>query len=261
MSSVSPSPSHAHSFPKGQEVQRVPNVVDRIDELSDLENPTYHKSYLESRETYAYHLIRNFVTTSELDQLRQIIDEKYNLFTHTSGLGNLGPRYSVIDGDQIRSQLPELLDYGEERVRPAVQEFASRPLRLMASTKRSMRIQRYQLRREGFRWHFDGHAYVALLTLKNTLRGETQVVSPKLSSVLRYLPSIFYTVPRLLDLLPHWSVVSRERDLLLMNGSRVLHRGVSLGRHGDRVLLVYAYDETGKTANPILDKIARRINY
>lgn len=236
-------------------------LIDRIDGSADLENSVSPKSYIKSRETYGYHRVRNFVTTSELELLRQIIDEKYNLFVHTSGLGSLGPRYSVIDGDQIRSQVPELFDYGEERVRPIVQQFASRPLRLIASPKRSMRIQLYQRKREGFRWHFDGHSYVALLTLKNTLGGETQVVSPKLSSILRYLPSIFYTVPRMLDFIPYWTVPSRERDMLLMNGSRVLHRGVSLGEDGERVLLVYAYDETNKNPNPIFDKIARRINY
>jgi hypothetical protein len=34
--------------------------------------------------------------------------------------------------------------------------------------------------------------------------------------------------------------------MLSMQGSRVLHRGVSLGEDGERVLLANAYDETNR---------------
>jgi hypothetical protein len=214
-----------------------------------------------SENTSGLHLIRGFITANELREFRYMIREKSDLFVQTSGRGTLGPRYNVIDGDQIRSEMPALLSYGERKVRPLVEQFASGPVRLMQSSKRAMRIQLYRSKRHGFRWHFDGHSYAALLTLKNTLRGQTQVVSPKMSSVLRFLPSIFYTIPRMLDFLPYRSVTMQERDLLLMHGSKVLHRGVSLDEKGERLLVVYAYDETTKSPNPIKDRIARKINY
>lgn len=217
--------------------------------------------FVESRERFGYHLIRKFVSPGELSRLYRTIQKESGLFGQTTGRGNLGPRYSVIDGDQIQSRMPELISYEEQKVRPVVEEFASQHVKRIASSKRAIRVQLYQRRTHGFRWHFDGHSYVALLTLKNTIRGETQVVSPKLSSVLRYLPSPFYTVPHIFDFLPYWPVTGEEGDMLLMHGSSVLHRGVSLREEGERLLLVYAYDEADKKLNPISDKIARRINY
>ncbi len=104
----------------------------------------------------SWHLIKNFVTADELQQFNQLILNGAELFTEIFGRAGLGPRYRVIDGDQILREIPEIEAYGERRVRPVAERLAGERLRLMGSSKRSMRIQVYDQRRHGFRWHFDG---------------------------------------------------------------------------------------------------------
>lgn len=209
--------------------------------LTSIPSPTHELA--KSNAAYGYHLIREFVTSNELTKLRKVLREKSDLFVQTSGYGPLGPRYNVIDGDKIRREIPALLSYGEKRVKPIVEAFASQPVTLTHNSRKAMRIQLYRNKEHNFRWHFDGHPYVALLTLNNTLRGQTHIISTKMSSVLHHLNfTRFYTLPHLLDFIPYQAVTMKERDLLLMRGSDVLHRGVSPEGKGERILLVYGYD-------------------
>lgn len=52
-----------------------------------------------------------------------------------------------------------------------------------------------------------------------------------------------------------------QGDLLIIRGGRALHRGVTLDEKGERLLIVYAFDELDKKPNPLRDKIARALNY
>ena len=122
-------------------------------------------------------------------------------------------------------------------------------------------MQRYTNRAQGFRWHFDGHEFAALITLKNTNCGETLHVSPGLSRFLRWLVYLLYPLPGLFTLVPHRKTDAGPGDLLLMRGGNMLHRGVTLGSEGERVLVIYAYDRIGKRPNPIRDRIASWLNY
>ena len=70
-----------------------------------------------------------------------------------------------------------------------------------------------------------------------------------------------YAVPQAFSIVPHQVTQMEAGDLLIMRGSHVLHRGVTLADEGERILVVYAYDEVGKRPNPIRDKIARVLNY
>ena len=208
-----------------------------------------------------YRHIKQFLVPEEVRHFRDLIQHNAALFTETFGRGTMGPRYRVIDGDQIRSQLPEIANFGEERVRPIAEQFAGEPVQLFGFSKRSMRIQVYDKKRHGFRWHFDGHSYTALLCLKNTNRGQTQLISPGLSQVLRFLLYPLYPVPQVFSIMPYQTITLEAGDLYLHRGSRLLHRGVTLDEEGERILVAYGYDELDKKRNPIRDKIARALNY
>ncbi len=209
----------------------------------------------------AYRHVPGFATADELQQLRRLVLERQDLFTEVHGRGGLGPRYRVIDGDQIHAHLPAVEEFGESRVRPLAEEFARRALSPLGSSRRSMRVQAYERRDHGFRWHLDGHPYVVLVTLENTNDGQTQFLSAGLSRWLRFLLYPFYAFPQVFSLLPRSSVATRPGDLLVMRGGRVLHRGVTLSDEGERILLAYTYDEPGRKPNPFRDWIARRLNY
>ena len=209
----------------------------------------------------SYRHVPGFLNGEELDRLRRLIEDHEDLYTEIHGKGGLGPRYRVIDGDQIHKLLPEVEVFGDQRVRPLAQEFAGADLRPLGSSKRSMRVQAYERREHGFRWHLDGHAYVALVTLKNTNGGQTQFISPGLTRFLRFLLYPLYAVPQVFSIFPRSAVTAQAGDLLVMRGARALHRGVTLSEEGERVLIAYTFDSPDKKPNPLRDWIARRLNY
>ena len=209
----------------------------------------------------SYRHVPGFLSAEELGRLTRLIEDHEELYTEVHGKGGLGPRYRVIDGDQIRASLPEVEALGESRVRPLAEEFAGEPLRPLGSSKRSMRVQAYERREHGFRWHLDGHAYVALATLKNTNGGQTQFISPGLTRFLRFLLYPLYPVPQVFSVFPRSAVTARPGDLLVMRGARALHRGITLSDEGERILIAYTFDAPDKKPNPFQDWIARRLNY
>jgi hypothetical protein len=209
----------------------------------------------------AYRHVPGFATPEELEHLRRRVAEREDLFTEVHGRGGLGPRYRVIGGDLIHAHLPEVEEFGDRRVRPLAESFAGGPLVPLGSERRSMRVQAYERRDHGFRWHFDGHPYVVLVTLENTNGGETQFISPGLSRLLRFLLYPLYAVPQVFSIFPRKPVAMRPGDLLVMRGGKVLHRGVTQLEEGERILLAYTYTEPGRKPNPFRDWIARRLNY
>lgn len=209
----------------------------------------------------AYRHVPGFLSGEELDRLARLIGDHEDLYTEVHGRGGLGPRYRVIDGDQIHARLSAVEELGDRRVRPLAEEFAGEALRPLGSSKRSMRVQAYERREHGFRWHLDGHAYVALVTLKNTNGGQTQFISPGLTRFLRFLLYPLYAVPQVFSIFPCRAVTAQAGDLLVMRGARTLHRGLTLSDQGERILLAYTFDSPGKKPNPLRDWIARRLNY
>jgi hypothetical protein len=208
-----------------------------------------------------YRHIPSFLSAEEVGRLLRLIEGQESLYTEVHGRGGLGPHYRVIDGDQIHEQLPEVEDLGDRRVRPLAEDFAGEPLRPLGSSKRSMRVQTYERREHGFRWHLDGHAYVALVTLRNTNGGQTQFISPGLTKLLRFLLYPLYAMPQVFSVFPRRAVMAQPGDLLVMRGARAIHRGVTLSDEGQRVLIAFTYDPPDKKPNPLRDWIARRLNY
>jgi hypothetical protein len=164
-------------------------------------------------------------------------------------------------GDGVQAELPELMSLWEQRIHPLAAELAGEPVELFASPRRAVRVQRYARRDHGFRWHFDGHRYAALLTLQNTNAGVTEYVAPGLSRVLRPALYPLYPFPQLFSVAPHRGIAAAAGDLVLMRGGDLLHRGVTLEDDGERLLVVYAYDPLGRRPNPIRDRIARWLNF
>ncbi len=205
--------------------------------------------------------VPEFLSGDEVDRLTRLIEDHEDLYTEVHGRGGLGPRYRVIDGDQIHDQLPEVEELGAHRVQPLAEKLAGRPLRPLGSSKRSMRVQAYERREHGFRWHLDGHAYVVLVTLKNTNGGQTQFLSPALTRFLRFLLYPLYAIPQVFSIFPRRAVTMAAGDLLWMRGARAIHRGITLSDEGERVLLAYTFDAPNKKPNPLRDWIARRLNY
>jgi hypothetical protein len=211
--------------------------------------------------TAAYQHVEGFLSDADVAFYRRLVEGHAGLLTEIRGRGGLGPRYRVIDGDQIRAQLPAIEILGRERVRPLVERFAGEPLGAFASPRRAQRVQIYSRPDQGFRWHRDGHPYVALVTVENGNAGQTQFISPALSRFLRYLIYPLYPLPQLWSLLPRSAVTCGAGDLLVMRGRLAIHRGVTLAASGRRILFVYAFDRAGHRPGALRDLIARKLNY
>ncbi|HYG63360.1 MAG TPA: hypothetical protein VEL74_12320 [Thermoanaerobaculia bacterium] len=208
-----------------------------------------------------YRHVPGFLSAEEVSRFLRLLEDHEDLYTEVHGRGGLGPRYRVIDGDQIHEMLPEVEALGDRRVRPLAEEFAGQPLRPLGSSKRSMRVQTYERREHGFRWHLDGHAYVVLVTLQNTNGGQTQFISPGLTRFLRFLLYPLYAFPQVFSIFPRRAVTAHAGDLLAMRGARAIHRGVTLSDQGERILIAYTFDAPDKKPNPFRDWIAKRLNY
>jgi len=139
--------------------------------------------------------VQGFLGPGEVASLVALVDRHDALFRDVHGKGGLGPKYRVIDGDQILAELPAVAELGDRRVRPLAEDFAGHPLRPLNSSKRAMRIQVYARREHGFRWHLDGHDFVALVTLENGNEGQTHFLSPRLSRWMRFVLYPLYPFP------------------------------------------------------------------
>jgi hypothetical protein len=208
-----------------------------------------------------FHHVPRFLGEAERDSLLRMIEARVDLLREVTSRAGFGPRYRVIDGEQIQHCLPALRAYGERELRAAIERVTGLQLQLMDSPKRAIHVQVYGGPNEGFRWHFDGHTLAALLTLRNTNGGATELVRPYLSRWLRLPLYAMYPWPQLFSLLPATRIVAAAGDLLILYGEQVLHRGVAGTRDGERWLAIFNYDAIGRRPNRLRDWLARRINY
>lgn len=182
-------------------------------------------------------------------------------FRDVGSRAGLGPRYRVIDGERIAASLPDLLEYASGPLRETVERVTGRRVELMGSLRRALHVQVYATAEHGFRWHFDGHAFAALLTLANASGGATQIIGPRHSRWLRLPFYAAYPWPRLFSILPRQEVTAAPGDLLILHGGAALHRGTRGTAPGERWLLVFNYDDAGRRLSPLRDWIAKRLNY
>ncbi len=208
----------------------------------------------------AYHHIAGFLGHAETARLLGVAEARAHLLREVVSPAGFGPRYRVIDGEQIRLHWPEIVAYGEGELRRTVERLTGLRLSLMGSPKRAIHVQVYARRGEGFRWHFDGHTLAAMLTLRNSGSGATELILPPLSRYLRLPLYALYPWPRAFALLPARRLIAAPGDLLILRGDQVLHRGV-MGREGERWLPIFNYDEVGRRPSRLRDWLARRINY
>lgn len=206
-----------------------------------------------------YRLLERFLTEDEHGAILGEIEQHRSSLRRTQGAAGLGPRYSVISGDVIAASLPTVRALAE-RVRTEIEAFGAMPVRLFADPIRCMRVQCYEDIEEGFRWHFDGHAFAAVVTLQNDSEGVTELLGARISALIRPLFYLAYPWPGLFSLLPRRSIAAKARDVLLLRGHRVLHRGRSQ-RAGRRTILVFAYTEPDAKPSKLTNWFARKVNY
>ena len=203
--------------------------------------------------------VRQFLSSDERRALLAEIAEHRRTLRRIDGKAGLGPRYSVIGGDVIAASMPLVAEAGR-RCAAMVAELAGAPVEPFADPVRRARVQTYEEREDGFRWHFDGHLYAAVVTLQNESEGVTELISPRLSTLVRPLFYPLYAVPQVFSLLPRATFAAEAGDALFFSGRRHLHRGRSRIA-GVRTVLVFAFDVAGARPSRVRNWIARWANY
>jgi len=208
-----------------------------------------------------YQFSANFLSAAETEHWQQRVESQRTLFRQVAAKAGMNLSYSVMNGHQIRDELPDLFELVKSRLHKALQDAAGQPLALMRDQKRAVRIQWYRRREEGFRWHLDGGMYSVLLTLVNTNHGATQMIPPRWSRYLKPVPYVLFPFQGLLARAPSTVIESRPGDLLLIHGGTIIHRGTNERSEGERMVLVASFDPVGRRPTPVWDWLARRLNY
>jgi len=211
------------------------------------------------RET-GYRLFPGFLSAAETGRLLEQVREQAR-FQAVPAKAGMNLSYHVVDGNRLRAELPDLFALASGRLQETAQALVDPPIELMRDPKRSVRIQCYRRKADGFLWHLDGGAYGALLTLFNTNGGATELLSPRLSRLLKPVPYLLFPFQRLLELGRPTRIVTAPGDLLIVHGGAVIHRGVMQHDEGERILLAASFDPVGRKKSQLWEALARRLNY
>ena len=204
-----------------------------------------------------HRLLRGFLSESEVERHRRLVRESASLSFESSGRFGLGPRCRMLRGQAARHHLGGLVELGNDGIRQAAERFSGRPLLASRDFARAFRVQTFDGPQHSFRWHYDVSAYAAILALADT-GGETQIVSAGMSRAIRPAFYALYWLPALFAALPRVSVRLEPGDLLLMQGARVLHRGMP--GTGERVVAIYGYDDAARPPSRVRERLARFLN-
>ena len=208
-----------------------------------------------------YRLWEKFISVEESSRWLTLINERSELFKPVHAKSGMSLPYNVLDGNKIDEHLPELRRFANGPLLKAIEETFSLKLEPMSDPKRSLRIQCYRTKDEGFKWHLDGGLYSALLTLVNTNEGATDVLSPEWSRKLFPVPYLLFPFPRILEFAKPKALVSGAGDCLMIKGGEVLHRGVTGKEKGERLIIGATYNPVGTKPTPLWDWFARKLNY
>ena len=211
------------------------------------------------RET-GYRLFPGFLSAAETGRLLEKVREQARFQTVAAKAG-MNLSYHVVDGNRTRDELPEFFALASGLLQETTQSLIEQPIELMRDPKRAVRIQCYRRQTDGFFWHLDGGAYGALLTLVNTNQGATDLLTPRLSRLLKPAPYLLFPFQRLLELARPTRIVTAPGDLLILHGGAIIHRGVMQLDEGERILLAASFDPVGRKKSAAWEWLARRLNY
>jgi hypothetical protein len=215
---------------------------------------------VETFKATGYRLFPGFLPAATTERLVEQVREQAR-FQAVAAKAGMNLSYHVVDGLRLRDELPDLFALASGLLQETTQSLIDQPIELMQDPKRSIRIQCYRRKADGFLWHLDGGAYGALLTLFNTNEGATDLLSPRLSRLLRPAPYVLFPFQGLLELARPTRIVTAPGDLLIVHGGAIIHRGVMQLDEGERILLAASYDPVGRKKSAAWEWLARRLNY
>ena len=159
-------------------------------------------------------------------------------------------RYSVIDGERIRADLPSVWNLYQGAANQFVNELAGVPLEPLQNVKAGVNVNVMSPGRSEYRWHYDRTAVTAILYLNQVEGGETELY-PNYRILLngKQHSRLQLTLDRSLQprgvrrLFGTKQVVEPHPGrLVVMRGNRCWHSVRGVQGSEDRINIILAYD-------------------
>ena len=159
-------------------------------------------------------------------------------------------RYSVIDGEDIRTSLRSIWDLYLGPAKDLVNELTGMSLEPLANIKVGVNVNVMSPGRSEYRWHYDRTAVTAILYLNQVEGGQTEVY-PNYRILLngRQHSRFQFTLDRLIQpSVVRWLFGRKEvvepypGRLVVMHGNRSWHSVRGVEGSEDRINIILAYD-------------------
>lgn len=161
-------------------------------------------------------------------------------------------RYSVIDGEAIRRDLPEIWKLYTGEISRLVSQLTGAPLVPLENTKAGVNVNLMPPGRSEYRWHYDRAAVTAILYLNAVEGGETEIYPNYRILLAKHRPRTQRALDGLLHARVPRSVFGKKRvvhpkpgRLVTMRGNRSWHSVRGVEGDTERVNVILAYDRPG----------------
>lgn len=190
---------------------------------------------------FNYHIENAFLSEEEHSGLERLLNEhahKIRLIPVTFLRRNKS--YRIFDGEDLRSCDARLISALLEKVKLFAEEKTGESLVLLSDIKRNIRIHIYENADEGILWHIDEATFTALITLRNETQTGIDVFNRNISKFLLPMVYAFYWLQSIFLLFLPKRVILKPRDMILIAGSRLIHRAFN-GQSGSRAVLAVSF--------------------
>ena len=206
----------------------------------------------------SYVVTDGFLTAGECRRLLEAIER----FRSTTDLPEIyraakgrALHYSVIDGHQIRDDLPDIWGLYTGSVQEHISEFAGEPMFPLDNVRAGVNVNIMPPGRSEYRWHYDRSPATAILYLNEVDGGETELypglrlllTNQRWARTQRALDRVAATRPVRSLRSEKVAVSPRIGRLVAMTGNRTLHSVCGVDGPSDRLNIILAYDRKGAT--------------
>jgi hypothetical protein len=207
-------------------------------------------------ERLGYQVVDDFLTR---DRCRALL-EKINRFRNEHALQEVhrpmkgrSLRYRVIQGEQIRDELPDIWELYAGKVNKLVNESLGYPLAPLENLRAGVNINLMHPNQSSYRWHYDRACVTSILYLNEVEGGETELYpnyrvllrKGKYSTIQRGLDRLIQIGPVMSTFGNMVRVSPKVGRLVMMRADRAWHSVRPVLGDQERINVILSYDFPG----------------
>ncbi|MFQ5943642.1 MAG: 2OG-Fe(II) oxygenase [Anaerolineales bacterium] len=207
-------------------------------------------------ERVGYQVVDDFLTA---DQCRAFLEE-INGFRNEHSLPEIhrpmkgrSLRYHVIQGEQIRDNIPDIWELYAGKVNQLVNESIGYPLAPLENIRAGVNVNLMRPKQSSYRWHYDRACVTSILYLNEVEGGETELYpnyrimlsKGKYSTIQRVLDRIIQIRPVMNTFGNMIRVSPKVGRLVMMRADRAWHSVRPVLGNRERINVILSYDFPG----------------